>query len=139
LKDKKPLNWIPIYIDKYLFGSTRIELEPDERSVWMDLLVLAGKDSGHIRANEGVPYLTTQLAGMLIISEELLNRTIEKCVNYGKIKILEDKTLYIINWKQYQFSPRHIRRVNSMSKEKDDMSPKEDTLSEVADTIEYNI
>jgi len=130
LKNKKPLDWIPIYIDKHLFGSTRLELEPDERSVWMDLLVLSGKDRGFIRANESVPYLSAQLAGMLVISEELLERTINKCVSkeIKKIIIQKDGTLYLPSWEQYAFTPRHKRRFESMSAKTDTVSAKGDPI-----------
>lgn len=64
------LMWIPLWVDKWLWGSTRIELEPDERSVWVDLMALAAKDDGYIRANVGVPYAHQQLAGMLCVSVE---------------------------------------------------------------------
>lgn len=139
MKDKKPLDWIPLYIDKHLFGSTRIELEPDERSVWIDLLALAGKDSGHIRANEGVPYLTSQLAGLLVIPEELLIRTIEKCIKHNKLKKLEDGTIYVSSWNEYSLSPRHKRRFEIVSSLGDTMSPNKDTLKKSADTIERDI
>lgn len=135
MKDKKPLDWIPLYIDKHLFGSTRLELEPDERSVWIDLLVLAGKNTGHVRANEGMPYQIKQLAGMLVISEELLERTIKKCIKYKKIEILKDGTIYLPSWQSYKLSPRHKRRFESMSDEEDTMTEKEDTISQSADTI----
>lgn len=130
MKDKKPLTWIPVYIDKHLFGSTRQELEPDERSVWMDLLVFSGKDDGHIRANEGVPYPNAQLAGIFLVPEDLLNRTIKKCIKYGKIKILKDGTMYLPSWKNYRLSDRHVRRLASeMSAQEDMMSKKRDTKS----------
>jgi hypothetical protein len=120
--------WIPLWIDKWLFGSTRIELDPDERSVWLDLLVIASKNEGYIRANENTPYPDSQLAGLLIIPVELLERTVEKCIKYEKITRNENGTLYVINWKKYQFSDRHKRRV----------SEKTDTMSEKTDTIIYN-
>ena len=61
MKKRKVDPWFPFWVDKWLFGSTRIELEPDERGVFVDLLSLSKKDSGYIRANEGVPYLESQL------------------------------------------------------------------------------
>lgn len=136
MKDKKPLDWIPLFIDKHLFGSTRLELKPDERSVWMDLLVLSGKDSGHIRANKEVPYLSSQLAGLLVIPEELLIRTIDKCKTkkINKIEILNDGTMYLPSWKEYRLSPRHKRRF--MSESADIVSEEEDTEGETEDTIE---
>lgn len=123
MKDKKPLTWIPLFIDKHLFGSTRYELDPAERSVWTDLLAFSGKDNGHIRANEGVPYPLAQLAGIFLVPEELLKRTIRKCIKYGKIEILKDKTMYLPSWNIYRLSDRHIRRVD------DEMSAKPDTMS----------
>ena len=80
MKKRKVDPWFPFGIDKWLFGSTRIELEPDERGVFVDLMALSKKDEGYIRANEGVPYLENQLCGLLNIKPELLNRTIKKCI-----------------------------------------------------------
>ena len=70
------MQWIPLWVDKWIFGTTRIELEPDERSVWIDLMAVAAKDHGYIRANVGVPYPSHQLAGLLCITEELLLRAV---------------------------------------------------------------
>lgn len=127
MKDKKPLTWIPLFIDKHLFGSTRYELDPAERSVWIDLLAFSGKDNGHIRANEGVPYHLRQLAGIFNVPEDLLKQTIEKCIKYGKIKILKDDTMYLPSWENYRLSDRHIRRL------KDTMSDKTDIMSDEPD------
>ncbi len=107
------LQWIPLYIDKWLWGSTRIELQPDERSVWIDLLVIGAKDEGYIRANEGCPYPPDQLAGMLRIPLELLQRTLEKCKKVGKITQELDGTYYLQNWEHYRLSRRHQRRFES--------------------------
>jgi hypothetical protein len=112
------LIWIPLWVDKWIFGSTRIELAPDERSVWLDLLLLASRNEGHIRANEGVPYLNSQLAGLLVVSEELLMRTIDKCIQYGKVERMDDNTLFVVKWRDYQLSKRHQRRINKIQTEK---------------------
>lgn len=104
------LMWIPLWVDKWLWGSTRIELEPDERSVWVDLMALAAKDDGYIRANVGVPYAHQQLAGMLCVSVESLARTIQKCKRVGKLTESENETLFIVNWYVYKLSKRHHRR-----------------------------
>jgi len=140
--------WIPFWVDKWLFGSTRLELEPDERSVWLDLLALASKNEGYIRANETTPYHSSQLAGLLVITEELLKRTIDKCAEHGKITQLENGTYYIANWEKYQLSGRHKRRFRekksrikkkikekkreekSTSKETDGVSDKTDTSTD---------
>jgi hypothetical protein len=115
--------WFPIWIDKLLFGSTRIELAPDERSVWIDLLALSYKDEGYIRANKNCPYPVKQLAGMLLISEELLIRTLNKCLEYQKIKQLTDGTYYVNSYKTYRLSNRHSRRFNKASDLSDNKLP----------------
>jgi hypothetical protein len=115
MKKKETKIWIPLYVDKWIFGSTRHELDPAERSVWIDLLTLAAKDDGFIRANVDTPYPETQLAGMLVVPLDLLHRTIEKCLTptIGKLILLENGTLYVVNWKEYQFTSRYRRMIDS--------------------------
>ncbi len=121
MEKKETKLWIPFYVDKWLFGSTRIELAPEERGVWIDLLAIAAKDDGHIRANEGVPYPLDQLAGLLRIPESLLKRTITKCLRKGKLLRCKDGSLYICNWDKYQFTDRHKRRIDLKIKEQDNI------------------
>ena len=73
MRQRTGKDWFPLWVDKWIFGSTRIELEPDERAVWVDLLALAAKDDGWVRANNNIPYQTQQLSGLLNISLDLLN------------------------------------------------------------------
>lgn len=138
MRRKEPLLWIPLYVDKWLYGSTRDELEVDECAVWTDFLCLGAKDDGHIRANEGFPYSEARLAGLLGRTEELIHRTIGKCLkNFTqnpderpKLTRLADGTLYITNWEEYQLSPRHARRFDR------GMSAKEDAMAENPDARE---
>ena len=110
--------WIPLWIDKWIFGATRTELCPDERAVWIDLMAIAAKDNGHIRANPTTPYSTQQLAGFLCITEELLLRTLQRCLETNKIEeIFIDRQkeeffagYRIINWAKYQLSKRYKRK-----------------------------
>jgi len=135
------MEWIPLWVDKWIFGSTRIELQPDERAVWIDLMAVASKDNGFIRANPETSYPPQQLAGLLCISEELLNRTILRCVATGKIKECGNPVennftgYYIINWAEYQLSDRHKRRFISNVSENTLMSSKTDTMSSKREPI----
>lgn len=135
------MEWIPLWVDKWIFGSTRIELQPDERAVWVDLMAIASKDNGFIRANPETPYPPQQLAGLLCISEELLSRAIQRCIATGKVKecgnLVENNFTgyYIINWAEYQLSDRHKRRFISNVSENTLMSSKTDTMSQKADAI----
>ena len=132
MKKRKVDPWFPFWIDKWLFGSTRIELEPDERGVFVDLISLSKKDSGFIRANEGVPYLENQLCGLLNISSELFKRTVKKCIKYGKTEKLKDGTLYMTSYEIYSLSERQERRIESeMAESADDMAEKPDTKNRI--------
>jgi len=104
--------WIPLYVDKWIFGSTRIELGPAERGVFVDLLAFGAKDGGFIRANEITPYPHTQLAGLLNIPVELLKTTIAKCLHFDKLQEPAPGIYLLTNWENYQFSDRYIREVN---------------------------
>ena len=130
MKKKSGDLWFPVWVDKWLFGSTRIELLPDERSVFFDLIVLSKKDEGFIRANKGVPYLENQLCGLLNIASELLKRTVEKCIKAKKIKKFSDGTLLIASHNVYQLSERQKRRLSIWGKKADTMAGKADTRGE---------
>jgi hypothetical protein len=121
MKDsKKP--WLPLWVDSWLFGSARLELSIEQRSVFIDLICLARKDNGFIRANEGIAYPAAQLAGFLCVPESLIVATIDRCIEVGKLERLPDKTLYITSWEKFQLTPRHIRRLgppHSSHKDKD--------------------
>jgi len=101
--------WFPFWADKWIFGSVRIECTLEERAIWIDLLSLASKDNGHIRANEETPYPIMQLSGMLVIPEDKLRGAIDKFIKIGKLKRNKNDTLYIIKWDKYQFSDRWKR------------------------------
>lgn len=116
MKEKTTQLWIPIYVDKWIFGSTRIELEVAERSVFIDLMVLGAKDEGYIRANESMGYLPRQLAGLLNITEEVLKSTIEKCKHYGKIEEPTEGIYRLANWDKYQFSKSYVSEINNGGK-----------------------
>jgi len=90
------------YSEKYLWGGTRHELKPDERSVWVDFLCLATMNFGDVEI-----YSRDQSAQQLVISRELLDRSIEKFIKYKKVKRDycrdEEKEIFsIAKWEQYQ-------------------------------------
>ena len=79
-------DWFPFWVDKWIFGSTRIELTLEERSIWVDLMALGAKDDGYIRANKITPYPPEQLAGMLVIPADKLKSALAKFMKVGKIE-----------------------------------------------------
>jgi len=136
MKSKNTQKWIPLYIDKWIFGSTRIELEPDERGVFVDLICLGAKDNGYIRANEELGYLPRQLCGILNISEELLNRTIQKCVKCGKLEDKGNGIYYLKNWEKYQFSNRTYLRLTD--EETDEIVDEKKFKEKIINILETN-
>ena len=117
--------WFPWWPDKWIFGSMRIECTVEERAIWVDLLSLASKDNGYIRANEEIPYPLEQLAGMLRIPEDIFIKAIEKFIDLkdkngkGKLTKMKDGTLYVTTWEDYQFSESYHRVQKHREKEGD--------------------
>ena len=105
----------------------RIECTPAERGIWVDLLSLASKDDGHIRANEDTPYPLQQLSGMLLIPEDELEAAIQKFIKTKKLIKEKTGTLYIATWDKYQFTDRHKRRI--LDSQGDYFSPKYETFA----------
>lgn len=95
--------WIKMWINECLEGTIRFDFEPDERCVWYELLLLAGRcrQEGVIAAGPGRPYPRRWIAGILNISEELLDRTLLKCVETERISDNNDG-IAILNWMKYQ-------------------------------------
>jgi len=101
--------WFPFWVDKWLLGSMRIEFTPTERAIWVDLLALAAKDSGYIRANEETPYLRQQLAGLLVYDLEEFNAAVKKFVKKGKLIEEETGVLRIAKWEKYAIADSYRR------------------------------
>ena len=95
--------WIKLYPVECLDGSIRYQLEPDERGVWYDLLNFSAicTNAGTISDRDGRPFPHSFIANRLNISLELLDRTINKCKEEGRLD--EDENgIHIINWRYYQ-------------------------------------
>ncbi|GAG15849.1 unnamed protein product, partial [marine sediment metagenome] len=110
--------WFPFWADKWIFGSMRLECTIEERAIWIDLLALASKDDGYIRANEEIPYLLRQLAGIFNIPEETLKSAIEKFIKIGKLAQSNTGVLYITTWDKYQLSESYNRVQKHRKKKK---------------------
>lgn len=97
--------YVKFFVAECLRGSIRVDLKPDERGVWYDLCILAGESRvpGLIQAGHGQPYTHSYLAGMLNIPPALLERTLVKCIDEGRITE-SDLGIKITNWKAYQES-----------------------------------
>lgn len=99
--------WRRTYIKLYpidcLEGSIRYQLEADERGVWYDLLNFSALSAtaGIISDKDGRPYPHSFIANRLNITLELLERTLTKCEQEGRIRENE-VGIHIVNWAAYQ-------------------------------------
>ena len=128
---RRPL-WIKLWTEEWLDGSIREQLSPDERSVWADLLALAGRSRcpGLVQAGNDTPYSNSYLASRFQVSEELIKRTLEKCGKQCRLK-QNEKGIHILNWDKYQAKYAESRedsagaRQYKRTKQVEDISPKE--------------
>ncbi len=95
--------WIKLYPVDCLEGSIRYQLEADERGVWYDLLNLSAicVTPGTISDKDARPYPHSFIANRLNIPTELLDRTLTKCIEEGRISE-NDTGIHITNWAAYQ-------------------------------------
>lgn len=95
--------WIKLYPIDCLDGSIRYQLEADERGVWYDLLNFSAicATPGLISDKDERPYPHQFIANRLNIAIELLERTLAKCIDEGRIKENSNGIL-ISNFHAYQ-------------------------------------
>jgi hypothetical protein len=95
--------WVKLHINGMLNGSVRYQLEPEERGTWVDLLCFAGLGlmPGTISDNDLRPYPHSFLANRFNIPLELLETTLKKCIDEGRITENGDG-IHINNWSSYQ-------------------------------------
>ncbi len=114
MRGRGKMTWVKIHVTGWLHGSIRWQLEPDERGVWADLIVMAGQciAGGKICDNDGRPLPRDFIANQLNIPQELLDRTIAKCIHEGRIEERAD-VIILTNWTAYQSEyerQRHYRK-----------------------------
>ncbi len=108
-------NWVKLWVDEWLGGTTRFELSEKQRAIWIDLLAMAGKSrfpgvvaSG--KYDDGYSgYPISYLACTLVYDKDTFTEALGVCEKYGKIKIeyrnhdgVDNVVIYINSWDQYQ-------------------------------------
>lgn len=122
------MTYIALHIEKWLYGSTRMELKPEERACFTDILARAaitGADP------PGIIFFNSEehLAGMLQDPLDLVHKTLEKCKRFKKIKTNFDKReerykLSVVNWEKYQHVYLHQRAYRQREKAKKEAQKK---------------
>ena len=144
------MKWVKLYTSEWIDGSIRIDLNPAERSMWADLLVLAGlsRREGYIERSQGIPFTFQDIANRCVVDVELVKSTVAKCQKEGRIIVDEAGTIVITNWDKYQFVPdgkqrmaetaeerklRELRMLSRLQRQYPDMAVTEHTESIVKD------
>lgn len=104
--EPKHRDWVKLWIKESLLGTIREDLTAEERGMWYDFLLLAGNSRipGIICANEDSPLPIKRIAGILNVTEELVNQSIQKFLKSGRITMDNQGIIRIVNWSKYQYS-----------------------------------
>src|SRR6266550_4956328 len=104
--------WVKLWVNEWLDGTTRFELTAPQRLVWIDLLALAGRSRfpGYVYAGEEngkrIGYPMGYLAGVLQMDETALNNALKLLEYHGHITLEEvapeKYVIGIIKWEKYQ-------------------------------------
>src|SRR5579862_5551235 len=105
--------WVKLWVNEWLDGTSRFELTAQQRLLWIDLLALAGRSRfpGYIYAGEAgdgskVGYPIAYLAGVLQMDEVTLNNALKLLQLHAHItldEVIPDVfVIGIINWEKYQ-------------------------------------
>jgi DnaD/phage-associated family protein len=105
------MRWVKLHTQETLFGTTRRELEPAERSLWFDFLCLAGDspEPGVICVAPAIPYTDGQLCDVLNVPPALLARATAKMLDAGKLE-RRGNCYAITNWTRYQADYERVRQ-----------------------------
>lgn len=101
-------SWIKLWVNEWLTGTVRWQLTPQQRSMWADLLALAGNSRypGIVCAGEtnGVldPFPMDYLCSVSRCSEADTRAAFDLFVAQGRIVINEAGVIQIVNWDKYQ-------------------------------------
>ena len=110
------MEWHKVHGYRWLTGSIRSDLHWYQIGVWADLLSLAGlgRRRGYIERSEGIGYDRAWIASFTRQPLKVLNDTIERCKEEGRIQELDNGVLFITNWDEYQAVPDGKKSVGRM-------------------------
>jgi hypothetical protein len=117
------LKFVKLWTDETLDSGIRKNLAPDERCMFYEFLILAGKSKreGYLEYSETRPMTIEDISLRLRTNEELVTRAISKCIEQQCLE-LRDETYYITNWNKYQTSP--ARRAEEYKKRREHIESK---------------
>ena len=107
--------WIKLWTQEVIHGTTLKELDPEERAVWFELLCVAGDSvvPGSICISKECAYTEEQLCKLLNVNSKLLQKAFTTLKKVDKIRANGSGIIEIVNFEKYQGSESEIneRRV----------------------------
>ena len=107
--------WFKVDAAGWIRGSIRLDLTPEQRGVWIDLIALASEcrmRDGTLRFAENKPMSRDYISSVLGIPRTLLDSTINVCSSdknkdddNNRITLWDDGTIELTNFKRYQAVP----------------------------------
>lgn len=127
-------NWIKLWVNEWLDGTTRLEVNGAQRAFWADLLALAGRGrtpgiicSGRDEQGNLIGYPVIKLTA-LVLAEIDIEKTLEIFRLHKKISLIYVEgppklvTITILNWDKYQSEYHRQRKYRSPLFESDKQS-----------------
>ena len=116
------MTYIALHVEKWLFGTTKMELEHDEVACFTYFLARAAV-TGSDPPGQIYYFSDQHLANQLQVPLDLLQRTLEKCKKFKKIRIKflkrENKyVLSVVNWEKFQHVYLHQKAYRQRQKAK---------------------
>lgn len=111
-------SWVKMDCQGCLHGSINYQLALEEQAIWFKLIMysaVCGGAAGFICDNDGRPMPKEYIAQELHCPLEILERTLKKCAEEGRIKV-NSSGIEIINFNAYQFTEYDRQRPYRMAK-----------------------
>ena len=104
--------WIKLWTQEVIHGTTLRELAPDERAVWFELLCVAGDSviPGKVCISEEIGFTDDQLCKLLKVNSKLLQRSLQVLEQVGKIKTNGSGIIEVCNFIKYQGKDEDIEK-----------------------------
>ena len=99
-------DWVKMWVQGCLRGSLNYQLTLEQQAIWFKLIMMSAvycKDPGIISDNDGRPMPHEFIAHELHCPVELLEQTLKKCTEEGRIKE-NSNGIAIVNFNEYQFT-----------------------------------
>lgn len=90
----------------------------EKRYTWMMLILISGnsQEPGWIRVQPGIPYTREQFAGMVAVSVDILNDSLDLFLGLGMVKDYGPDGIKIENWERYQSEYDRLKKYKGTSK-----------------------